>query len=178
MQETRVQIRDAAIVDLESITEIHNHAIVHTTAIWHEDQVDVDSRAVWLAERTRDGFPVIVATDDDDSVLGYASFGHWRTYSGYRHTVEHSVYVREGQRGRGIGRTLMTALLDRAHAQGVHVMIAAVESENLGSVVLHEKLGFVEVGRLPQVGAKFGRWLDLTLLQLTLDERTAPDPVR
>ncbi|MFK4761543.1 GNAT family N-acetyltransferase [Microbacterium sp. ZW T5_45] len=169
-----MHIRDAAIADLEAITAIHNHAVVHTTAIWHEEPVDVDSRAVWLAERSREGFPVIVATDDDDAVLGYASFGHWRAYSGYRHTVEHSVYVRDGERGRGLGRMLMTALIERARAQDVHVMVAAIESGNTGSIALHERFGFVEVGRLPQVGAKFGRWLDLTLLQLTLDERPVP----
>jgi L-amino acid N-acyltransferase len=170
-----VQIRDAGVADLEALTEIHNHAVVHTTAIWNEDPVDVDDRAAWLGERSCDGFPVIVATDDT-GVLGYASFGRWRPHSGFRHTVEHSVYVREGQQGRGIGRILMTELLARARAQGVHVMVAAVESGNAASVALHEKLGFVEVGRMPQVGAKFGRWLDLTFLQITLDERATPAP--
>jgi L-amino acid N-acyltransferase YncA len=168
-----VQIRDAAITDLEAITAIHNHAVVHTTAIWNEDAVDVDDRAVWLAERTCDGFPVIVAVDDS-GLLGYAAFGRWRPHSGFRHTVEHSVYVRDGAHGRGIGRALMTELIDRARAQGIHVMIAAVESANDASVALHERLGFVEVGRMPQVGAKFGRWLDLSFLQLTLDDRPQP----
>lgn len=168
-----MQIRDAGIADLETITAIHNDAVVNTTAIWNNDAVDVDDRAAWLAERTRDGFPVIVATDEG-GVLGYASFGRWRPHSGYRHTVEHSVYVRDGQQGRGIGKALMIELIDRARAQGVHVMVAAVESGNAGSVALHEKLGFIEVGRMPQVGSKFGRWLDLTFLQLTLDDRPTP----
>ncbi|MFJ2367930.1 GNAT family N-acetyltransferase [Microbacterium sp. NPDC087665] len=168
-----MQIRDAVITDLEPITAIHNNAVVHTTAIWNEDAVDVDDRAVWLAERTCDGFPVIVAADDS-GVLGYASFGRWRPHSGFKHTVEHSVYVRDGQQGRGIGKTLMVELIARARAQGIHVMVAAVESGNAASVALHEKLGFVDVGRMPQVGAKFGRWLDLSFLQLTLDDRPTP----
>ncbi|MBO9626128.1 MAG: N-acetyltransferase [Microbacterium sp.] len=168
-----MHIRDAEITDLETIAEIYNDAVIHTTAIWNETVVDVDDRAVWLAERLRAGFPVIVASDET-GVLGYASFGHWRAFDGYRHTVEHSVYVRGDQRGRGIGKALMIELIARARARGTHVMVAAVESGNLGSIVLHERLGFVETGRLPQVGAKFGRWLDLTLLQLTLDDSSAP----
>jgi phosphinothricin acetyltransferase len=172
-QENPVQIRDAGITDLESITAIHNHAVEHTTAIWNEDPVDVDDRAAWLGERSCEGFPVIVAVDES-GVLGYASYGRWRPHSGFRHTVEHSVYVRDGAQGRGIGRALMTELIARARAHGIHVMIAAVESGNVASVVLHQRLGFVEVGHMPQVGAKFGRWLDLSFLQLTLDERSTP----
>lgn len=169
-----MQIRDAVVADLETITEIHNHAVVHTTAIWNDDAVDIDDRAAWLAERTERGFPVIVAAHDT-GVVGYASFGGFRPHDGFRHTVEHSVYVRGDQQGRGVGKTLMQELIERARSQGVHVMVAAVESGNVGSIRLHEKLGFHEVGRMPQVGAKFGRWLDLSLLQLILDERTAPD---
>lgn len=169
-----MQIRDAVLTDLDAITAIHNHAVVHTTAIWNEDAVDIADRSAWLEERTRDGFPVLVAVDDT-GVLGYASFGRWRPHSGFRHTVEHSVYVREGQQGRGIGRALMIELIAQARARGIHVMVAAVESGNAASVSLHTKLGFVEAGRMPQVGAKFGRWLDLSFLQLTLDDRATPD---
>lgn len=168
-----MHIRDAEIVDLETITRIYNDAVQNTTAIWNETVVDVDDRAVWLADRLRAGFPVIVAADET-GVLGYATFGAWRPHDGYRHTVENSVYVRDDQRGRGIGRTLMLELIERARAQGVHVMIAAVESENAGSIALHHRLGFTTTGQLPHVGTKFGRWLDLTFLQLVLDDRPSP----
>lgn len=168
-----MHIRDAEIVDLETITEIYNDAVQNTTAIWNERTVDVDDRAAWLADRFRAGYPVLVASDDD-GVLGYATFGDWRPHDGFRHTVEHSVYVRGDQRGRGIGKALMNELIARARAIGKHVMVAAVASENTGSIVLHERLGFVETGRMPQVGVKFGRWLDLTFLQLTLDDAPAP----
>lgn len=171
---TAVQIRDAEPGDLPTITEIHNHAVVHTTAIWNEDAVDVADRGAWLADRTGRGYPVIVAVDET-GVLGYASYAQWRPHSGYRQTVEHSVYVRGDQRGRGIGTTLMTALIARARAAGIHVMIGGIESGNTASIVLHQKLGFAEVGRMPQVGAKFGRWLDLSMLQLILDDRATPD---
>lgn len=168
-----MHIRDAEIVDLETITEIYNDAVQNTTAIWNERTVDVDDRAAWLADRFRAGYPVLVASDDD-GVLGYATFGDWRPHDGFRNTVEHSVYVRGDQRGRGIGKALMNELIARARAIGKHVMVAAVASENTGSIVLHERLGFIETGRMPQVGVKFGRWLDLTFLQLTLDDAPAP----
>jgi phosphinothricin acetyltransferase len=171
---TAVQIRDAEDDDLDTITAIHNHAVVHTTAIWNEDAVDRADRAAWLADRTARGYPVIVAADDT-GVVGYASYAQWRPHSGYRLSVEHSVYVRGDQRGRGIGTTLMTALIARAREAGMHVMIGGVESGNTASITLHERLGFAEVGRMPQVGAKFGRWLDLSMLQLVLDDRPAPD---
>lgn len=173
---TAVHLRDAESPDLDTITEIHNHAVVHTTAIWNEDAVDRADRAAWLADRTARGYPVIVAADET-GVVGYASYAQWRPHSGYRHTVEHSVYVRGDQRGRGIGKMLMTALIARARADGMHVMIGGIESGNAASIALHERLGFREVGRMPQVGAKFGRWLDLSMLQLVLDDRPAPDVV-
>ncbi|MFJ6533104.1 GNAT family N-acetyltransferase [Microbacterium sp. NPDC091662] len=171
---TAVRIRDAETADLETITAIHNHAVLHTTAIWNEEAVDLADRLAWLADRTARGYPVVVAVDDT-GVLGYASYAQWRPHSGYRLTVEHSVYVVGGQHGRGIGTALMSALIDRAQDAGMHVMIAGIESGNAASIALHERLGFVEVGRMPQVGAKFGRWLDLSMLQLVLDDRPEPD---
>ena len=171
---TAVRIRDAETADLDTITAIHNHAVVHTTAIWNEEAVDLADRTAWLADRTARGYPVIVAVDDS-GVLGYASYAQWRPHSGYRLTVEHSVYVRGGEHGRGIGTALMAELVDRARTAGLHVMIAGIESGNAASIALHERLGFAEVGRMPQVGAKFGRWLDLSMLQLLLDDRTEPD---
>ena len=113
---------------------------------------------------------MLVALEDDGTVLGYATYGPWRPHDGYRHTVEHSLYVREGLRGRGTGSTLLTALFERARAQGIHVMVAGIDADNEGSVRLHERFGFTRTGVLPQVGTKFGRWLDLAFLQLVLDQ--------
>ena len=137
--------------------------------------VDIANRTAWHADRQRLGYPVLVAKDDDGSVLGYASFGDWRAFDGYRHTVEHSVYVRLDARGRGIGEALMHALIARARAIGKHAMVAGIEAGNTTSIRLHKKLGFAEVGLLPQVGMKFGKWLDLAFLQLVLDNRATPD---
>lgn len=170
-----MQIRDAEHRDLEGILSIYNHAVAHTTAIWNDRQVDLGNRQAWLAERQRAGYPVLVAVSDAGDVLGYASFGDWRAFDGYRHTVEHSVYVRVDQQGGGIGRALMEALIQRARDIGKHVMVAGIEAGNRGSIRLHEALGFRQVGLLPEVGTKFGTWLDLAFLQLTLDRREDPD---
>ncbi|WP_342243763.1 GNAT family N-acetyltransferase [Pseudomonas sp. OTU5201] len=162
-------IRDAVEADLPGILAIYNDAVEHTTAIWNETLVDLANRHAWLAERTAAGFPVLVAVNAAGEVLGYASYGTWRTIEGFRHTVEHSVYVRGDQRGQGLGPALMQALIERARQAGLHVMVAAIERENAASIRLHERLGFVTTGQMPQVGRKFGRWLDLTFMQLILE---------
>lgn len=167
-----MRIRDANDRDAAGITAIYNDAVMHTAAIWSETPIDVADRVTWLADHRASGHPVLIAAqDDNDEVLGYATFGDWRAREGYRHTVEHSVYVRADQRGNGIGRALMTTLIEHARAAGCHVMVAGIESSNTGSIRLHEQLGFTNTGTLREVGTKFGTWLDLTFLQLILDDR-------
>lgn len=163
------EIRDARDQDLPGILAIYNDAVENTTAIWNETLVDLANRRAWLADRHAAGFPVLVAVNAGGEVLGYASYGTWRSIEGFRHTVEHSVYVRGDQRGQGLGPALMQALIDRAREAGLHVLVAAIESENAASIRLHERLGFVTTGQMPQVGRKFGRWLDLTFMQLILE---------
>lgn len=167
-------IRDAVEADLETIRAIYNDAVANTTAIWNERLVDVADRRAWAEVRRALGYPILVA-DDGGTVVGYASFGDWRAFEGYRHTVEHSVYVDRTARGRGVGEALMRALIERARGLHKHVMVAGIEAENAVSIRLHERLGFVKTGLMPQVGTKFGRWLDLAFLQLRLDDRVDPD---
>jgi phosphinothricin acetyltransferase len=168
-----MQIRDANGNDVEGILDIYNDAVANTTAIWNEVTVDAANRAAWLAERRAKGYPVLVAVDDAGTVLGYASFGDWRAFDGYRHTVEHSVYVRRDRRGGGIGTALMRSLIERARELGKHVMVAGIEAGNTGSIRLHESLGFEKTGHMREVGTKFGQWLDLAFLTLQLDDRPA-----
>ncbi|WNW13162.1 N-acetyltransferase family protein [Pseudomonas sp. DTU_2021_1001937_2_SI_NGA_ILE_001] len=163
-----ILIRDALPADLPGILDIYNDAVLNTTAIWNEQPVDLDNRQAWFYARQAQGYPILVALDPLGEVVGYSSFGDWRPFEGFRHTVEHSVYVRADQRGKGLGPQLMTALIERARACGKHIMVAAVESGNAASVALHQRLGFAITGQMPQVGTKFGRWLDLTFLQLDL----------
>ncbi|MGA1801078.1 GNAT family N-acetyltransferase [Rhizobium sp. HT1-10] len=162
-------LRDAVEADLAAIRDIYNHAVEHTTAIWNETLVDVDNRRQWWSARTAKAYPVLVA-ERDGKVAGYASYGDWRAFDGYRHTVEHSVYVEKDARGFGIGEQLMRALIARAAAGGIHVMIAGIEAQNAASIRLHEKLGFRTVGTFSEVGIKFGRWLDLTCMELRVSQ--------
>ena len=164
-----MKIRHASVADCEAIARIYNHAVAHSTALWTESTVDSEERKSWMAQRRLAGYPVIVITDEQDKVAGYASYGEWRAKEGYRFTVEHSVYVRHDFRGKGAGRLLMNELISLAVAQGLHVMVAAIESGNLASIALHQSLGFTGEVRIPEVGTKFGRWLDLTFLYLPLE---------
>ena len=169
-----IRIRHATGEDAAGIAHIYNDAVAHTTAIWNDTTVDATNRREWIAARQAAGFPVLVAVDGAGETAGYASYGPWRAFEGYRFTVEHSVYVHAERRGRGLGHALMERLIAHAREAGVHVMVAGIEAGNAGSMALHSRLGFAEVGRLPQVGTKFGRWLDLVFLQLALDERPEP----
>ncbi len=168
----QVIVRNAREADLPEILAIHNTAVAETTAIWDEEPVDLGDRQRWLRERESAGQPVLVA-EIDGAVAGYATYSQWRPKRGFRYTVENSVYVAARFQGRGVATALLTDLLAWARGPGrVHAMIAAIESTNITSIRLHEKFGFRTVGELPEVGYKFDRWLDLTLMQLTIE----PDP--
>lgn len=171
-------LRAADPRDADALAAIYNDAVLNGTAIWNETTTDAEGRRAWMEARHARGFPILVAVDAADRVAGYASYGDWRPFEGFRHTVEHSVYVAAEARGAGLGRVLLAALIEEARTAGRHVMVAAIEAGNVASIRLHEKLGFVERGRMPQVGAKFGRWLDLVFLQLVLDAADTPSDAR
>jgi L-amino acid N-acyltransferase YncA len=160
-------IREATAADLPEILAIHNDVVASTTAIYDQHLSTFEQRRAWFEDRRRCGFPVLVAAADD-AVVGFSSFGEWRTRWGYRYTVEHSVHVRADRRGQGFGRALVEALFPRAAALGMHMMIAHIDSEASISVRLHAKLGFQPVGTFHQVGRKFDRWLDLVAMQRVL----------
>ncbi|MVA77629.1 GNAT family N-acetyltransferase [Auraticoccus sp. F435] len=168
-------VRSAGGSDVEAITAIYNDAVEHSTASWDLEPVTPASRAAWLAEKQDGGWPVLVA-EVDGEVVGWSSMGPFRPKDGYRHTVEHSVYVADGQRGRGVGRALLEPLIEECRRRGVHAMVGGLDASNAGSLAFHRRLGFVEVGRLPQVGRKFDRWLDLVFTVLLLDGDTETEP--
>jgi L-amino acid N-acyltransferase YncA len=169
MQDTDFRIRPAEPQDLPAILNIYNHVIATSTAVYTRDPVDLANRRQWFDERRGLGYPIHVAVDGGE-VLGFASFGDFRGWWGYRFTVEHMVHVRDDCRGRGVGRALVESLFAPALALGKHSMIAGIDADNDGSILFHERLGFVKVAHLPEVGHKFGRWLDLILMQRLLDE--------
>jgi L-amino acid N-acyltransferase YncA len=159
-----LSIFPAARAQLPEILGIYNEVIRNTTAVYSDQEVTLANREAWFDARVERGFPVLVASDSS-GVLGFGSFGEFRAWPCYRYSVEHSVHVRADSRGRGIGRTLLTALLGRAASMKMHVMIGGIDADNAASLALHESLGFKLAGHFREVGFKFGRWLDLKFLQ-------------
>jgi L-amino acid N-acyltransferase len=160
-------IRDATDSDLEGLAAIYNDVIATSTATFTTTPVTLDERREWWRTRSAQGYPVLIA-EDPRGVAGFGSFGEFRAWPGYRFTVEHTLHVRADARGRGIGRRLLLALIERARTLGKHVMVAGVDGDNAASIHLHERLGFTQAGRLTEVGYKFGRWLDLVFLQRSI----------
>ncbi|MGA4508176.1 N-acetyltransferase family protein [Propionibacteriaceae bacterium G1746] len=172
-------IRSATTADMPAITAIYNEAGVGTTASYDLAPVSVAERLEWFEAKQRHQFPVFVAeyvADDADpqgsapQVVGFASYGAFRDKAGYAFTVEHSVYVTTDRRAGGVGRMLMSALIDAARGRGVHVMVGAIDANNEASIKFHEQLGFTVAGRLDEVGRKFGHWLDVVFMTLTFED--------
>lgn len=164
-----VTVRPAQAGDAEAVRAIRNHAIEHSTALWTDTPQTPAEGAAWLATHLARGSALVAeAAGAPGEVAGFAVYGPWRALDGYRHTVEDSVYVREGSQGLGIGSALLAALIAAAREAGHHVMIAGIEARNDPSVRLHERFGFEHAGTVREVGTKFGRWLDLTLMRLPL----------
>lgn len=159
-------VRDAVEADLPAILDITNDAIRNTTAVWNETPTTLEARAAWLRDRQA-GYAVLVA-EDRGAVSGFASLGPFRPFEGYARTTELSIYIHKDHRGRGLGSILLAALVERARTLDMHVIVAGIAGDNEGSIRLHRRHGFAEVGRMPEVGRKFGGWLDLVLMQRML----------
>jgi phosphinothricin acetyltransferase len=166
-------IRSAAEDDLADILRIYNQAIEKTTAVFEYRPHTLEMRREWFKAKQAASLPVLVALESG-AVLGFASYGPFRAWPAYKYSVELSVYVDESARGRGIGSVLVRSILESAHKQDLHVVMAGITADNAVSLRLHEKLGFVEVAHVREVGYKFGRWLDLKLLQIVLDGPRQP----
>ena len=162
------EIRDATVDDVRDMLAIYNEVLETSTAIFTEVARTLEEHMTWFEDRRAGGLPVLAATCDD-VLIGYASYGPFRTWPGYRHTVENSIYLAPSARGQGIGALLLSVLLQRAHAQKIHAVIAGIDGDNVASMRLHEKLGFTQVARLKEVGRKFDRWLDLVFYERLLD---------
>ncbi|KZL23710.1 GNAT family N-acetyltransferase [Pseudovibrio sp. WM33] len=169
-----MKLRRATKSDLPVILGIHNDAVKTLAAIWTDSLETLEDRKNWFESRIAGGYPVIVAEDDNGDVLGCGSYGPFREKSGYNKTMEHSVYVTPQSRGKGAGSVLLEKLVELAKQDQLHVLIGAIDSDNKGSIRLHERYGFKVSGELPQVGFKFGRWLNLTLMTLILNNDKAP----
>jgi phosphinothricin acetyltransferase len=162
-----VVVDDATEADVPAIVAIYNEVMTNSTAIWSDRPVSVEERVAWLHDRRSAGRPVLVARLGDETI-GFTSYGPFRDWPGYVTTAELSIHIADGHRGRGAGHLLLGALIDRARSAGLHALVAGVDADNDGSIRFHREHGFHEVARMPEVGRKFGQWLDLVLLQLTL----------
>jgi phosphinothricin acetyltransferase len=166
-------IRPATERDLPEILRIYNHAVEHTTAVFEYQPHTIEMRREWFRGKQAASLPVLVA-GEADAVSGFATYGPFRAWPAYKYSVEHSVYVDPAVHRQGIGSALVRAVLDEARARDVHVVMAGITSDNGVSLRLHERLGFKEVAHIPEVGFKFGRWLDLKLLQIVFDTPRTP----
>lgn len=166
-------IRPATAADLGAMLAIYNDAVVHTTASYDYEPRSMEKQKAWFAAKQAAGLPVLVA-QVDRQVAGFASYGPFRAWEGYRFTVEHAIYVGENFRRHGLATALLQELLAIARQQGLHVMVAGIDAENAGSIALHRRLGFEDAGVMREVGFKFGRWLDLALMTRKL----AGDPAQ
>jgi phosphinothricin acetyltransferase len=157
-------LRRAEAGDIPAILDIWNPLIRDTSVTFTTVEKTVQGLADDIAAR---GDAFLVA-ETAGQILGFATYGPFRGGPGYAHTAEHSVILAGDARGRGVGRALMARLGDQAQAQGIHVLIAGVSSENAGAIAFHRAIGFTEAARLPEVGRKFDRWMDLVLLHKRL----------
>ncbi len=164
-----MQLRPATDADLDTITAIYADAVTHGTASYELEPPGRAEMARRMAQIVADGFPYIVA-EDETGLLGYAYANHYRTRPAYRFMAEDSIYVAPHAKGKGVGRALLSALMEACDAAGFFRMIAVIGDggANAASVGLHRSLGFTECGRITGSGFKHGRWLDTVFMQYDL----------
>ena len=163
------QIRAYKTEDTQAILDIINYNILHSTALYDYNIRNYEQQKAILEDKINKGFPVIVA-ELNRELVGFGMYSEFRFREAYKFTVEHSVYVSENHIGKGIGKLLLTELIQLAKAQGLHTMIGVIDSENRGSIAFHEQFGFKNVGIIKESGYKFDRWLDSIFVQLLLKE--------
>lgn len=169
-------IRNASEHDAAELHAIYAHYVLHGFGTFEEVPPGAHSFEEKIRAIAGHGLPFLVAQDGPE-IVGYAYASPFRPRTGYRYSVEDSVYVRDGLRGRGIGRELLNALVPRCEALGVRQIVAVIgDSENRGSIGVHEGAGFVHAGVVRGVGYKLGRWVDIVMMQRTLNggATTAP----
>jgi L-amino acid N-acyltransferase YncA len=163
-----IKIRPYQIEDTQSILDIINYNILHSTALYDYNIRSFEQQKAILDDKIKKGFPVIVA-ELDSVVTGFGMYSEFRFREAYKFTVEHSVYVNNNFHGKGIGKIVLTELIALAKKQGLHTMIGVIDAENQSSVDFHEKFGFKTVGIIKESGFKFDRWLHSVFMQLLLE---------
>jgi L-amino acid N-acyltransferase len=159
--------------DAQAIREIINDSILNTFHNYDYSPKSLEEVKQLFSEKEKAKIPILVA-ESENELCGYATYGIFRAKPGYRRTIEHSIYLNGKYQGNGLGTAMMKQLISIAKNQGFHVMIAGMDSENLGSYRFHERLGFKEVARFPEVAFKFNKWLHLVMMQLIINPDQDP----
>jgi phosphinothricin acetyltransferase len=157
-------IRHVTENDIDQILAFWNHEIRETLITFNSAEKSYADMQSLLRQKRAENQPFLVA-EQNDEIIGFATYGQFRGGIGYRHTAEHTVVLAPNARGKGTGRQLMSAIEEHAKMQGFHSMWAGVSGGNPDAVTFHKRVGYVEGALLPEVGFKFGRWLDLILMQ-------------
>jgi phosphinothricin acetyltransferase len=163
-----VQIRLATLADAEGIRQIYNLEVTTATVTFDLVPRTLEQQEEWLAKRS--GAHAVLVAEDDGQLLGFASLSPYRDRAAYSTTVEDSIYIAREHQGRGVGKRLLGELVDVARNHGFHAVMARIVGGHEASIALHTALGFRTVGVEREVGRKFGRWLDVVLMQLLLSE--------
>ncbi len=161
-----MRIRPAELRDAEAIAGIYNREVLESTATFDLVPRSIDDQRTWLIERS--GAHAVLVAEDDDEIAGFASLSPFRSRPAYSTTVESSVYVHHNHRRKGVARELMVDLIATAQSHGFHSMIARIADSQAPSLALHETMGFELVGVEREIGRKFGRWLDVSVMQVLL----------
>jgi len=159
---------------LPEILDIFNEAILNSTALYDYKTRTMETMYAWYADKQKHNSPVIGSFDENNVLLGFATYGMFRVRPAYKYTVEHSVYVRSDFRGQGLGKVLLREIIRKATEQDFHVLVGVIDASNAASQKLHENEGFVLTGVMTEVGYKFGKWLDAAFYQLTLNTPEHP----
>ena len=160
-------IRQATLEDLGTITEIYNEAILKTVATFDTEPKTLEEQRSWFSEHVPK-YPILVA-EPDGLVVGWASLSRWSDRCAYSETVEISLYIKEEHRGKGIGKQLLKAIIREGQKVGFHTVIARIVEGNEASIHLFESVGFEHIGIMKEVGRKFGKLLDVYLMQRIYD---------
>ena len=163
-----MQLKPCNEKQLPEILDIFNDAILNSTALYDYKTRTMETMNAWYEDKLKGNYPVIGVFDENDVLMGFATYGMFRVRPAYKYTVEHSVYVRPDKRGMGIGKLLLKEIIAQAIEQDYHVMVGVIDASNTVSMRLHENEGFVLTGIMKEVGYKFGKWLDAAFYQLKL----------
>ncbi|NBZ86299.1 GNAT family N-acetyltransferase [Stagnihabitans tardus] len=158
-------IRPATVLDAQAIAAIWNPFIENSAVTFNPVVKRPEDVAEMIVARTTAGHGFLVAADEEGAILGFATYAQFRSGLGYSKTMEHTIILAPTEKGRGMGRALMTAIEAHAREEGAHQMIAGVSAENVAGLRFHEAMGYAEAARIREAGWKFGRYMDLVLMQ-------------